>query len=94
MIVVDVSLHSAIDGRIENLGTMIIANDGTAAGGLGNYDVAMYRKGAAEKYQSGARALPYHAKPTRRGRVEGHRRLAEPVHNLVAKALASMGYGQ
>ncbi len=94
MIVVEVKLASAIDrSRDTELGTMIIGNVGTCADGrTGNYTCYMYPKGALKRSGGDARKMVRSAKPTRTGFVDGHRRLAEPVHNLVAKALASMGY--
>lgn len=97
MIVVRVELASAISrSRDTDLGTMIIDNVGCSDDGkLGDYRVRMYRKGAIESAAGCARAmLAAGAKPTREGSVTGHKRLAEPVQNLVAKALASMGYGR
>jgi hypothetical protein len=90
MIVIDIALHSAIDGRTENLGTMIIDNLGTGTRTHGNYRARMFRKGAISKY--GPRGLIGNAKPTRDALVMGHARLAEPVQNLVAKALTALGY--
>ena len=91
MIVCEVKLHSAIDGRTEDLGTLVIDNIGGDRT-RGDYRCRMYRKGDAERV-GGVRSLTAKAKPSREGRVYGHRRLAEPVHNLVAKALKEMGYG-
>lgn len=91
MIVTTIELHSAIDGRTEELGTLVICNDGTGSGSKGNYDGRMYRKGDAERH--GKRGLWWKAKPTREARVEGHPRLAQPVQSLVAKMLKEMGYG-
>lgn len=94
MIVVRVELASAISRtRDTDLGTMIIANMGVSEDPkLGDYDVSMFRKGAIEQCEGDARKLVRTKAPTRIGKVLGHRRLDEPVHNLVAKALASMGY--
>lgn len=91
MIVVRVELHSAIDGRTEDLGTLVIDNVGGTRT-RGDYRCRMYRKGDAERVGGARRLIPL-AKPIREGRVEGHARLAEPVHGLVAKALKEMGYG-
>lgn len=90
MIVCEVKLHSAIDGRTEDLGTLVIDNIGGTRS-RGDYRCRMYKKGDAERV-GGVRALLDKAKPTREGRVFNHARLAEPVHNLVAKALKDLGY--
>lgn len=94
MIVVRVELASAISrSRDTDLGTLIIDNIGCRANGrVGDYRVRMYRKGAIERAGGCARAMLANAKPTRDATVLGHRRLAEPVHNLVCKALNAMGY--
>lgn len=94
MIVVRVELASAISrSRDCDLGTMIIDNVGCSADGkVGDYRARIYPKGALAKHGGDPRQLVTFAKPHRVGSVTGHKRLAEPVHNLVAKALASMGY--
>jgi hypothetical protein len=96
MIVVRVELASGISrGRDRELGTVIIDNVGCSADGkVGDYRVRAYPKGAIDKHAGDPRCLVAMAKPHREGTVNGHRRLAEPVNNLVAKALASMGYGK
>lgn len=97
MIVVRVELASGISrSRDTDLGTLVIDNVGVSEDGrLGDYRVRMYRKGAIVAAGGCARRMVFSgAKPTRTGAVTGHRRLAEPVHNLVVKALASMGYGE
>lgn len=85
MIVVTVALHSAINGRVSELGRMVISNDGTGENTHGNYDVRLGRKGASLE-----RVLD---QPQRRGRVERHARLAQSVWSLVAKALLAVGHG-
>lgn len=86
MLVVKVELHSAITGAVSELGRLIISNDGKSmARSVGNYDVRLGRKGAAENHA-------ILTKPQRQGRVEGHARLSAPVWSLVAKALASIGF--
>lgn len=91
VIVCEVKLHSAIDGRTEDLGTMVIDNVGGTRT-RGDYRCRMFKKGDAERV-GGVRRLIHKAKPAREASVLGHARLAEPVHNLVAKALKEMGYG-
>lgn len=87
MIVVRVELHSARDGNVTLLGLALIDNQGVSAGGeLGDYRVRTLRgRGAAQL----ARAVVQ-----REGKVLGHARKREHVWNLVAKALAGLGYGR
>lgn len=80
MIVVTIKLVSAIDGTTKTLGRMNISNDGKVSDpNIGDYDVEIMRK-------------PNFTSVTKRGRVEGHRRLKLTVWHLVAKALKGMGY--
>lgn len=95
MIVVRVELHSAVDGRTEELGCVVIANVGGTRT-MGNYDAVALRKGREARTRaecalavSGREEGPV----TRRARVEGHPRLAQSVWSLVAKALRGMNYG-
>jgi hypothetical protein len=92
MIVIDVKLVS-VHGphRDQNLGTMVIDNiGGTQA--RGDYRCRMYAKGVLPKHGNDPRVMVHKAKHTRESTVLNHARLAEPVHNLVAKALTAMGY--
>lgn len=100
MIVVEVKLISALGrDRDEDLGTMVIdnvttrdkltANKGTRC----DYRCRMYRKGALQRASNDAARLVASSTFTRCGEVKDHARHAEPVHNLVAKALKAMGYG-
>ena len=92
MIVVDIFLKSAIsEDRDANLGTMVIDNVGGTRT-TGDYRCRMYKKGERKRHPTDW-AMVRTAKPTREGQVLGHKRLAEPVQNLVAKALKAMGYG-
>ena len=84
MIVVPITLVSAIDGRTEVLATIVIDNIG------GTFDVADYRVRAFRKTRD--RDVNFSGKPIREAVVRGHRRTAEPVGNLVSKALQAMGY--
>lgn len=84
MIVVTITLHSAITGRQTELGRLIISNDATGTPTHGNYDVRLGRKGASLERILSA--------PQRRGRVERHARNALSVWVLVAKALASLRF--
>lgn len=94
MIVVEVKLVSAISAaRDTELGTMVIFNRGVSEDRKrGDYGVRMYRKGALKRWNGDSREMVVHEKPIRKGKVLGHRRLAEPVHNLVAKGLSALGY--
>lgn len=95
MIVVDIKLVSAIsEDRSQDLGVMIIANDGVrsiANSNRGDYEARMYKKNDLKRLGSYA-ALSARGKPTRTAKVLNHARHAEPVQNLVAKALKEMGY--
>lgn len=96
MIVVDIKLVSAIsETRNQDLGVMIISNDGVrsiANSNRGDYEARMYKKNDLARFGSYG-ALSVHGKPTRSAKVLNHARNAEPVQNLVAKALKEMGYG-
>lgn len=89
MIVVPIMLWSAVSGKVENLGTIIIDNIG-GTHQRGDYRVRAYAKGADA---IGIVQMVASRKPIREGRVIGHRRIAEPVGNLIAKAMKEMGYG-
>lgn len=76
MIVVRVELHSAITGRVSEIGRMHIANDGESSDAKrGSYDVAVLRRGGGGV--------------TRRGRVENYPRLSYNVWRLICRALKS-----
>lgn len=80
MIVVRVELHSAITGKIKEIGRMIICNEGVnESGSLGDYSGKVMRK-------------PNFETVTRDGTVLKHQRLALPVWVLVRKMLEKMGY--
>lgn len=92
MIVVRVELHSAIDGRVEDLGSVVIWNDGTGDRTTGNYEAVSLRRGA-DVYKSMRRYFRDRTKTAvRSGQVTGHKRLNRPVLELVRKALESMEY--
>jgi hypothetical protein len=86
MIVVRVELHSAINGRVSEIGRIVIANDGTGSASVGNYRGLAYR--GRSRSQLDRRVV------TRTGIVRDYPRLRLHVWNLVAKMLASMGYGR
>jgi len=84
MIVVRVELHSAVSGRVTELARAHICNVG----------------GSTESRDYATRTLRGRNAATldrnvvqRHGKVTGHPALREHVWNLVAKALAGMGYG-
>jgi len=80
MIVVTVELVSAVTGKTTQLGKMHICNDGVQADpNLGDYTGVVLRK-------------PNFQSVTKRGAIKGHRRLQQPIWNLVRKMLANMGY--
>ncbi len=81
MIVIKMSLLSAVTGKHSDLGSMIIVNQGTGTNARGNYRGKTIRKNA--KLDSAA---------VRQGEVNGHARNAEPVWTLLRKMLEDMGY--
>lgn len=88
MIVVPIMLWSAVSGNVETLGTIVIDNIG-GTHQRGDYRVRAYAKGADA---IGIVKMVASKKPIREGKVIGHRRIAEPVGNLIAKAMKEMGY--
>lgn len=91
MIIVKVELWSAIDGRKQELARMIIDNIGGDER-KGDYRTRTLIGRSAESLDRAMNARP--PKAQREGRVLGHARLSLHVWNLVAKALAGMGYGK
>jgi hypothetical protein len=85
VIVVKVELHSAVDGRIEELGQIVIANDGTGTDRRGNYWTRAYAPGT-DLYAGGLRAGVINSSC-----VVQHSRV-KPVWTLVGKAIKAMGY--
>lgn len=83
MIVIKVELHSAVTGQVKELSRVIIDNLG-GTNSRGDYRCRSYRKGSP-LYETTKNIV-------REGEVLNHARLAEPVLNLVAKALKVMGY--
>ena len=96
MITVEIKLLSANGRRFDSdLATILIVNRGDSADpALGNYDVRAYRKGSLTKFNGDGFALwrSSTVKPIRTATVLRHKRLAEPVSNLVSKALNELGY--
>lgn len=85
MIVVKVELHSAITRKVTLLYQAIIANDGTGTDRVGNYDVAIGRRGDGDFRHIWSSSR-------RRARIEGYPRLSAHVLNLVARALNKAGF--
>jgi hypothetical protein len=88
MIVVRVELWSAVTGERTELARMRIGNDGRATAAdptLGTYAGETLKGRSASALDKG--------EVTRRGRVERFRRKDQHVWHLVARMLASMGYG-
>lgn len=82
MIKVTIELESASTGKTTILGRMYIWNQGDGTAKLGNYGVAICRKG---KYDVPFGQIP--AEQTRAGEVLGYPRLAYNVWRLVLRAL-------
>lgn len=91
MIVVKVELWSAVDGQKTELARMVIDNIGGTQT-TGNYRSRTLIGRSKDALDRALHNIPM--KVQREGRVSGHARLREHVWNLVAKALAGMGYGQ
>jgi len=83
MIVVKIELHSAITGKIQELGRTYIANTGGGTGERGEYDVAVCRKGNFEYCGMAAPNI------LRNGEVTNYPRLSYNVWRLVIRALKS-----
>lgn len=99
MIVVEIKLVSSISvDRNADLGTLILDNVTSVDDLLkhdnrkGDYRARIYKKGALTKVAGNAWQMVRTFQPIRQARINGHNRLAEPVQNLVAKALKELGY--
>lgn len=89
MIVVKIELWSAVDHTISNRGTLLLDNIKVHGNGSKcDYRARMYKKSNKDLKTQLATE-----KPIREGLVLEHRRHAEPIQNLVAKALKELGYG-
>lgn len=85
MIVIRVELHSAKTGNVTEIGTMLLANDGTSDDpAVGNYDV--WLGGKAHK----GRKFAIRKKPLRTARVEGYRRKSNVIWKLVKRAVEAL----
>jgi hypothetical protein len=89
MIVIRVELWSAVDGQKTELARAMIHNVG-GTNNVGDYEGESYRG----RSEAALDAAMLRQQVTKRGKVTGHRRLDLHVWHLVAKMLASMGYGQ
>lgn len=93
MIVVKVELHSAITGKVTEIGRMLLGNDGTAPDiARGNYDARVLRRREStldEALLDDPFAQWQDAPTTRTGRVESFPRLSYNVWRLVIRALKS-----
>ncbi len=78
MIVVKVELWSAITGVHHEIGRTYISNDGVGSDTIGNYDVAVCRRGSNAT-----------GNPARTGKVLGYPRRAYNIWRLVSRALLS-----
>lgn len=87
MIVVKVELHSAIDGSVTLLNSVVLGNMDNRRRRLRSYAVASYRK-----HVDPVRAVLSGKKPLRLGEVKGHPAEAVSVLTLVRKALETLGY--
>ena len=85
MIVVSVSLHSAVSGETVELARMELANDGTGTSARGSYD--------GKVLIGRCRAALNMGRVLHMGRVENYPRQQMHVWNLVARMLANIGYG-
>ena len=85
MIVIPITLVSAIDGRVEVLSTLLIDNIGGTKT-RGNYRVRMFVK------RKDGKVADFKSKPTREATVMEHARRGKLVNNLVAKALTALDY--
>ena len=90
MIVVRVELHSAITGKTTEIGRAVIHNTGGTRE-RGDYEVRAF-KGRDDKPWTRADFNAFWQNPLRKGEVKNYPRLSLHVWNLVARALASMGY--
>lgn len=91
MLIVKVELWSAVDGSREEIARMVIDNIGGTQT-RANYRARTLIGRSKEALSRALSTIPM--KVQREGQVIGHARLKEHVWNLVAKALANMGYGQ
>lgn len=75
MLLVRIELHSAVTGRVREIGRLIICNDGTGTVARGNYECVVLRKG------------PPWDREQRRCAVTNYPRRSYNVWRLVLRAL-------
>lgn len=79
MIVVKVELHSALTGKVSELGRMVISNDGGSRGAKrSDYTARVCRKGSTD-----------FTSPMRTGEVKDWPRLSYNIWRLVCRSLKS-----
>jgi hypothetical protein len=76
MLVVKIELHSAITGKITEIGRMHITNNGLGTHKRGEYDIEIFRKGSTTKVQ-------------RKGMVRDYPRQSYTVWELVRRGLTA-----
>lgn len=86
MLVLKLELHSAITGKVTEIGRTIIANDGTGNAENGNYICKVARK---QRDGTEYRNAEIWKKSLRLGSVKNHKRKQQNVWRLVIKALNS-----
>ena len=79
MIVVKIELHSAITGKVSEIGRMVVSNDGTGTKQKCNYTARVCRKGSEDFLKN----------PTRSGKIVDYPRQSYTVWKLIHKALKS-----
>lgn len=79
MIIVKIEPHSAVTGKVSEIGRCLISNSLTGSRTRGDYLVQVLRRGSPGRVQ-------------RSGRVLGHPRLSASVWQLVRKALEATGF--
>ena len=93
MIIIRVELWSARNGEKTELARMVIDNIG-GTDQRRDYRVRTLRGRSVEALNRSLRSMAAGSGVQREGKVLGHASPREHVWNLVAKALASMGYGK
>lgn len=83
MLVVKIELHSAIDGHVEEIGRMYVANTG-GTHERGDYTAAVCRR---RDYRLPYPLRPYGPKSTRTGEVKDYPRLSYNVWRLTSRAV-------
>jgi hypothetical protein len=79
MIIVKIELHSAITGKVSEIGRMDIWNEGTGTEKRGNYGVGVHRR------HGGRMGKAFQ----RKGQVQDYPRLSYNIWRLVSRAIRS-----